>query len=231
MKKIDFTKPGGFPLEQNTLAFMQDAYNTELLQAFLKWVGNPSLFAGVEQQPQILQGISVVGNNVSAGWIIRNSELLYFAGDSLSNVENDGIGVQTIRTSVNFKDNSVHNVYEEKIAVTGGASPVPLSDYRRVINLSDVRPILSFRMQRNTASVAAGAYLTLNLPIEQVKKGDVAVVQVIPEEGAVIQSVYSRVVAHAVVLQDGFLEVTLMNQDVSQSIPAGEKNFHIRIIK
>lgn len=201
------------------------------MQTFLKWVGNPSLFEGAEQQPQILQGINIIGDGVFVGWIIRNSELLHFAGDSLSNVQNDGISVQTIRTSATFKDNSVHNVYEEKIAVTGGTSSVPLSGYRRVINLSDLRPILSFRMQRNIASVAAGAYLTLNLPIEQVKKGDVAVVQVIPEEGSLIQSVYSRVVAHAVILEDGFLEVTLMNQDVSQSIPAGEKDFQIRIIK
>lgn len=233
MKKIDFTQPGGFPLEQNTLAFMQDA-TEDLLHSFLQFVSNPTTFEGVaRQQLLILFGVEPDGNQVTPGWIIRDSELLYFAGDSLSNIETaGGIGVHTATTPATFRDNSVHNVYVEKTAIAGGTRPQPLSMYRRIVNLSDLRPIARLRLRRATPRIAPGSFITVRFSISQAKLGDVAVVQVLPiEGGGVSTTTDSRIVTHPAVIDDGVLEVTLMNRDITQSIPGGEKDFHIRIIK
>lgn len=66
MNKINFNQTGGFPLETNTLDFLQNAY--QLFGAFSALAGDLV----------ILQGCTVTGSSVSDGVVIIGSEVLPF---------------------------------------------------------------------------------------------------------------------------------------------------------
>jgi hypothetical protein len=72
MNKIDFTQPGGFPLDQQTLDLMQD--NTKLAATAALLGGNLC----------ILKGCAVVGGDVSSGVVVINGEVLPFVAGVLS---------------------------------------------------------------------------------------------------------------------------------------------------
>ncbi len=66
-KEIDFTQQGGYPFSQNTLAFLQDGIKG-LSDAIVGLVGGGNV---------IISGCEVQENNqVSAGWVVYNGELL-----------------------------------------------------------------------------------------------------------------------------------------------------------
>lgn len=68
MNKINFQQTGGFPLETDTLNYMQEAYKT--LQAI----------TGLGGDNFILSGCIVAGSNVGNGYIVINGEVLEFRG-------------------------------------------------------------------------------------------------------------------------------------------------------
>jgi hypothetical protein len=81
MKAIDFTKPGGFPLTQNQLSYLQQAY-TEAIKA-LAMVGQNGT------SPYIINGVSVTNLSTGAytatnGWIFYNNELIRFVTGSIA---------------------------------------------------------------------------------------------------------------------------------------------------
>ncbi|MDY0104386.1 MAG: hypothetical protein RBS07_15730 [Lentimicrobium sp.] len=74
-KKFDFTQLGGFPLEQERLKFMQEAY--EAIDANLvAAIGNNCIVSGV-----IVTELAI-GYDVADGFIIHNGELLPFVGSN-----------------------------------------------------------------------------------------------------------------------------------------------------
>lgn len=66
MKLVDFTRPGGFPLEQETFAFLQEAYSDHLFTAFKKHLGitNSSNYLLIDATEQI------------RGWVIIQGRLV-----------------------------------------------------------------------------------------------------------------------------------------------------------
>src|SRR5579872_2371813 len=77
MNKIDFSHAGGFPLTQDELDFLQQAY-ISCIQALGA--------AGVSgSAPTILTGMAVTGggNTVSSGWFIYGGELVQFTGSTV----------------------------------------------------------------------------------------------------------------------------------------------------
>jgi hypothetical protein len=66
MNNLNFNQPGGFPIDSNTLDFMQKAY--ELFNGFGSLAGDLS----------IISGCTVTGNSVSDGLVYINGELLPF---------------------------------------------------------------------------------------------------------------------------------------------------------
>lgn len=239
MKKIDFSQSGGFPLEQMTLDFMQQAYIGELLPAFLDWIIRKSSFTvRPEHEGFILSGLNERTQDglliITPGWIVRDGELLRFAGGQKNEIDERGIGIQKLRTSAIFKDNSVHDVYEEKTAVVGGENPIALERFKRVINLADLRPIFSTTIRKNVGFVAAGSHATISFSIAEARKGDVAAVHVTEAADSDIPPVYgilNRIIVHPVIAEDGVLKVTLINLDPTQPAFSGDIDFHIRIIK
>ncbi|HXS38346.1 MAG TPA: hypothetical protein VN721_16710 [Flavipsychrobacter sp.] len=70
MRKFDFSQPGGFPLTQDTLDWLQTAYTETILA--LAAIGGSG--------PFIVSGFTATGWTVAPGWIFYNGELLYFVG-------------------------------------------------------------------------------------------------------------------------------------------------------
>lgn len=105
MNKLNFSNAGGFPLETNILAFMQDAY--DILNAIGEIAGNLS----------ILKGCTVIGTTVSDGIVYINGEVLTFKG---------GTGTQVIIkedvTNLPFEDGSSKDVEKVRYATFGIAS-------------------------------------------------------------------------------------------------------------
>jgi hypothetical protein len=80
MKAIDFTHPGGFPLTQDQLDYLQQAY-TECLNAFGAMGGaGPVIISGMELS------VSGITTTVSDGWFFYNGELIRFNSGSYSSI-------------------------------------------------------------------------------------------------------------------------------------------------
>lgn len=104
MNRADFTNLGGFPLEQDTLKFLQESY-TAALSGVAKLCGNKTILAGVE----------VTGGAVTDGWISYNGELIPFVGGSFG----AEVVITESATAVTFEDNTEHDVYFKKTATCG----------------------------------------------------------------------------------------------------------------
>jgi hypothetical protein len=78
MKAIDFTHPGGFPLTQDQLDYLQQAY-TECLNAFAAMGGlGPTIISGMEVS------VSGLATTISDGWFFYNGELIRFYSGTYS---------------------------------------------------------------------------------------------------------------------------------------------------
>jgi len=125
MNKVDFSQPGGFPLTQDTLGFLQSAY----LDSF----GGIGSVAG--PGPVILSGLVLTGTGfgytVSAGWLYANGEIFYSpgGGGGLLAFPNEVlINLVESVTPLSFFDGSAPNVIKVRTAaVTHGIPPSPPS--------------------------------------------------------------------------------------------------------
>lgn len=128
MNRIDLTNLGGFPLEQDTLKFMQDGYG-DLFEAVARLCGDKT----------ILTGVVVTGSNVSDGWISYNGELLKFVGGSL------GAGVIIVETIGNalFEDGGTKGVYKTRTATIGSPQVFAFSDLVRIDTMASQFSILA----------------------------------------------------------------------------------------
>lgn len=116
MNKLNFSNTGGFPLDTNILAFMQDAY--DLLNALGELAGDLT----------ILKGCTVTGSTVSDGVVYINGEVLAFKG---------GSGTQVIIkedvTELPFEDGFNKEVEKVRYATFGVASTSYLwADFIRI---------------------------------------------------------------------------------------------------
>lgn len=122
-KRIDFTNLGGYPLDQDSLAFMQDSYRGAL-GALARLCGDKT----------ILHGVEVAAGNVSDGWIAYNGELMPFVGGSL------GAQVVIAETVVPliFEDNAQHDVEFTKYATCGALGAFLFSELKALAPLSQI---------------------------------------------------------------------------------------------
>lgn len=245
MKNIDFTQPGGFPLKQDTLSFMQDSYR-ELNDALISYLTQGSRFfhdRGIGNY--ILSGLNVEAQNgvnyITSGWIIFNGELLYFAQTLKSIVDHEGIGHHTLSTPVTFKDGSVLPVYFEKVAIAGGADAVSFNSFLRIGNLADFRPILGISLVRNIETLSPGASRSLEINVPVVNEGDVIVVSISDNPvhdddddtpfAPVTFGVTDWVSVRASAKTDGKVSLFFINQHPSISAFGGDIMIRIRVLK
>ncbi|MFC4262484.1 hypothetical protein ACFOWM_06330 [Ferruginibacter yonginensis] len=99
--KIDLTNNGGFPLEQDTLDFMQQTYS-KAFDAIANLVGDKTIIYGVESD----------GINVTAGWIVVGGELIPFAAGSYA----PQVQIIEVPTQVEYEDGILKEAYFTKVA-------------------------------------------------------------------------------------------------------------------
>lgn len=228
MKRVDFTKEGGFPLTQFTLEHMQSAYNDELLAAVMAWMTQRNIYGSVFGSDRIIiTGVDQALGRFTEGWICIDGELLFFEGAPQNDVKTYGIGTQTITTNAEFKDFSTHGVYSHKRAVVGGDNPAEIGDYRRIPNLAALRPILSSTKTETLSALTPGASASYDVPFIGAQPGDVVVVNVVPEHVGYI----GWFGAHGIVLNDNLVRVTVTNQFSIIPSSSVEVDFMIKVIK
>jgi len=100
MKKIDFTKNGGFPLEQETLKRLQTAYKDELYSMLKQHIG-------IDNDENYV--ISHATENTE-GWLMINGNLYSLAKDS---TRTDFVKTVVTETALRFGDGSYRTVYTD----------------------------------------------------------------------------------------------------------------------
>jgi microcystin-dependent protein len=145
MNYIDFLRAGGFPLEAETLAEMQSAY--QLLQSFGDIVGEKS----------IIKGCKTVGSTVTNGVIYWEGELLEFRGGAAQSK----IIIVDEPFAVEFEDGDTEEVYHVRYATFGtGINAVNWSEFKRAYPLTSAVFIDEIRMYAgDVANIPWGWYL------------------------------------------------------------------------
>lgn len=120
MNKAKFQETGGFPMETDTLDFMQSAYTIF------------NALADVTGHLTILKGCIVTGSSVSDGVVAINGEVLAFKGGGLG----PNVLIKEDKKKKNFEDGSAKDVYLDRY-VTFGTSPssFPWSSFKRMDSL------------------------------------------------------------------------------------------------
>ena len=124
MKTIDFTQPGGFPLTQDQLGYLQQAY-VECISSITA-TGDDGSGA-----PIILKGLRATTSSgtttISPGWLLYNGELVLFAGGAYSTIPPGDVPLVTISSTVGtltFNDGSTPGVILDKTATLSLAPSV-----------------------------------------------------------------------------------------------------------
>jgi hypothetical protein len=117
MNKIDFTQPGGYPLDQDTFGFMQ--MNAQMVAQLAALCGPFAILSGCEQ----------TGSNVSNGYIILNGEILPFIGGAIQ----AKVIIQESKTLLNYEDGVQRPSLIERVATFGddGVTNVLWASFKR----------------------------------------------------------------------------------------------------
>lgn len=124
-KRIDFTNLGGFPLEQDTLEFMQSSYR-----------GAISALAQLTGNKVIVKGVETIGTNVTDGWIVVDGELIPFVGGNLAANVVLVDAPNVVRTT--FEDGFVRDVYYTKTATCGLVGNFAFSELVPLLTLQNM---------------------------------------------------------------------------------------------
>lgn len=116
MKSIDFSQPGGFPLTQDNLDYLQQSYS-EAVTALAGVASNSSL-------PVLINGIQIVNPSTgfydaTAGWFFYNGELIRFNASTTSGASGlmaPYIVITQLATPLVFNDGSTPTVIFDKVA-------------------------------------------------------------------------------------------------------------------
>lgn len=122
MNRIEIQQTGGFPLESDTLTFLQDAFDS--LNKFGYLAGNS----------MIIYGCNESNGNVSDGWVFANGELMPFEGGALGNE------VRIVETTEEriFENGESKAVYHKKKAMFGSPG-IPWTAFQRPKTLYEIK--------------------------------------------------------------------------------------------
>lgn len=106
MRAIDFTHPGGFPLTQDELDYLQQAY-TECINALGSLGGHPTTPAIISG---VVKTISGGTTTVTSGWMFHNGTMIRFNGGSVTPTGSDIVTVRidTTTTNLTYNDGLIH---------------------------------------------------------------------------------------------------------------------------
>jgi hypothetical protein len=123
MKAIDFTHPGGFPLTQDQLDYLQQAY-TECINAIAAM--------GAGTAPILISGMSVSSaglgsTSISPGWFFYNGEMIQFLGGVYAALTLGDVPLVSITPSagsLTYNDGSTYGAILNKTATISVGPPV-----------------------------------------------------------------------------------------------------------
>jgi len=123
MKSINFTHPGGFPLTQDELDYLQQAY-TECIYALTRMGGDgstPTLISGMESSVPSPGAVTIAD-----GWFFYNGELIKFTGDTVSPATGTVplIVISPVATNLTYNDGSSFPAVLNKTATVVAAASV-----------------------------------------------------------------------------------------------------------
>ncbi|MGY0034463.1 hypothetical protein [Pedobacter sp. NJ-S-72] len=125
MNRVDFLQTGGFPLETDTLNFLQDSFN--LMQNFSAIVGKDNC---------ILSGCELNNGSVNNGFVVLNGELLPFIGGILQT----NIVIREDNQSRPFENGQIKKVFYTRYSTFGnGTGEIPFNSLLRFKTLSAFR--------------------------------------------------------------------------------------------
>jgi hypothetical protein len=122
-KQIDFSYTGGFPLDEDTLGYLQSSY-TGALAAVAKLAGDKV----------ILTGVVVTGSTVSAGWISYAGRLIPFLGGSVA----AKVYIQNAGSVAMFEDGVNKTVFFEETATCAALGDFNFSELVRLSSLQNI---------------------------------------------------------------------------------------------
>lgn len=132
MNKIDFTQTGGFPIEQDVFASMQNSYQ-EGLKELSKIGGNNYILSGCSVIPAL--GINI---QYSSGVMVLNNEIIAFQGQTFAwgtPVPTHVIIEETV-INRNYEDGMSRPVFRNRVAKLGtGSTQYAFSSLKRIPNL------------------------------------------------------------------------------------------------
>ena len=117
MNHVDFTLPGGFPLDQEILQLLQDNSSMAAFSALL---------GGTQY---VLKDCVQTGSNVTNGIVVINSEILPFVGG----IATAKIIIVESVTTLNYEDGSTPGVQKVRYATFGddGVTTILWADFKR----------------------------------------------------------------------------------------------------
>ena len=135
MNGINLTLPGGFPLTQETLAFMQAAYGDTI-----------GAIAGLFGDKVIISGCTNNGSNVSAGIVAVNGEILVTPGGSATTVF-----VQEDAENALFENGQNQPVYLTRTLRFGiGQGQMAWADFKRLNKILATQNLITTHIDDET---------------------------------------------------------------------------------
>lgn len=146
MDRIELTNLGGFPLEQDTLNFIQNSFRQPL-----------SALARLAGDKTILYGVEVIGGNVTPGWISYGGELILFQGG----VAGVDVVIAETPTQITFEDETIHEAYFVKVAQCGVGGVFPFADLVPLLSLQNM-----WRPGDVKERICDAAYIATNFDVD-----------------------------------------------------------------
>lgn len=117
-QRLDFSKLGGFPLTQKTMAFVQNSYN-DVLEALARAVGNYVIISGVTE---------ISPNVYTSGWVTFDNKIVPFAGG----FELNYVKLVETNSSELFQNGNTYEVTSGYTAVFDSVGGVLFNDFQRL---------------------------------------------------------------------------------------------------
>ncbi|MDR0559120.1 MAG: hypothetical protein LBG92_03055 [Prevotellaceae bacterium] len=131
MNKIDFSQQGGFPLTQDTLNFMQSAYQ-DTFRYLSPMLGNYVILAGCTNDNNVIQH----------GFVLLNGEVLYTPGGAYTG-SGTTVYIDEQKDSATFADGASKQIYFRRTLKFGVGSPSFLwSNFKNIRTLSILGDVL-----------------------------------------------------------------------------------------
>ena len=157
MRRVDYSYPGGLPLSQDVLDWMQQGYGEVLKGMCMR--GYPDEIVAISGC--VYDGTA---NTVSSGWLFDGDEPVYFPGGDLTAAATNMIKLQTTTTTLVYGTGAVNPTYVNKQYVLDASGLIDVRNIKRFGITSE--SVLSIPVA--TTEVVGEIHLMANLAARQI---------------------------------------------------------------